>query len=104
MPALREIADPLRRDEALGEVRRVSGVEDRVLRQVLDRPARNPIGQGRSSGEGSGGATPGSPPTPSWPRRMRCRSSDILRAVTAAKSELLRLLLLVPDLAAAGHR
>src|SRR4029077_6425245 len=47
MPAIREIADPLRRDEALGEVRRVSGVEDRVLRQVLERPARNPMGPGR---------------------------------------------------------
>ena len=50
MPAIREIADPLRRDEALGEVRRVSGVEERVLRQVLERPARNPIGDGRSAG------------------------------------------------------
>ena len=37
MPAIRDIADPLRRDEALQEVRRVSGVEERVLRQVLDR-------------------------------------------------------------------
>ena len=46
MPAIREINDPLRRDEALGEVRRVSGVEERVLRQVLERPARNPIGAG----------------------------------------------------------
>ena len=46
MPAIREIADPLRRDEALGEVRRVSGVEERVLRQVLERPARNPIAAG----------------------------------------------------------
>src|SRR3954447_11848854 len=44
MPAIREINDPLRRDEALGEIRRVSGVEERVLRQVLERPARNPIG------------------------------------------------------------
>ena len=37
MPTLRDIADPLRRDEALQEVHRVSGVEERVLRQVLDR-------------------------------------------------------------------
>ena len=44
MPAIREVADPLRRDEALGQVRLASGVEDRVLRQVLERPARNPIG------------------------------------------------------------
>ncbi|TAL08931.1 MAG: hypothetical protein EPO00_06545, partial [Chloroflexota bacterium] len=97
MPALREIADPLRLDEALGEVRRVSGVEDRVLRQVLERPARNPIRQGRSVGEGSRGdvrisadavlASPDALPI-----------HDILRAITPVESELLRLLLLVPDL------
>jgi DNA primase len=98
MPALREIADPLRRDEALGEVRRVSGVEDRVLRQVLERPARNPIRQGRSSGDASGAgdsritadavlASPDALPV-----------HDILRAITPVESELLRLLLLLPDL------
>ena len=75
----------------------MSGVEDRVLRQVLERPARNPINQGRS-GEGSGGsgdsritadavlASPDALPI-----------HDILRAVTPVESELLRLLLLVPD-------
>ncbi|MEA2608494.1 MAG: primase, partial [Chloroflexota bacterium] len=98
MPALRGITDPLRRDEALGEVRRVSGVEDRVLRQVLERPSRNPINQGRL-GEASGGsgdsritadavlASPDALPI-----------HDILRAITPVESELLRLLLLVPDL------
>ena len=45
MPAIREVTDPLRRDEAIGQVRMASGVEDRVLRQVLERPARNPISQ-----------------------------------------------------------
>ena len=30
MPAIRDIDDPLRRDEALGEVRRISGVEERT--------------------------------------------------------------------------
>jgi DNA primase len=98
MPALREIADPLRRDEAIGEVRRVSGVEDRVLRQVLDRPARNPISQGRSAADGSGsgdsritaGAVLASPDA--------LPIHDILRAITPVESELLRLLLLMPDL------
>ncbi len=96
MPALRDIADPLRRDEALGEVRRVSGVEERVLRQVLERPARNPISQGRSGGNGRAGesrisadavlASPDALPV-----------HDILRAITPVEAELLRLLLLVPD-------
>ncbi len=76
MPALRGIADPLRRDEAIGEVRRVSGVEDRVLRQVLERPARNP----HQPGPLVGGREPrrrfaDHAPTPSSPRRMRCRST-----------------------------
>ncbi|HEY6014102.1 MAG TPA: DNA primase [Candidatus Limnocylindrales bacterium] len=96
MPALREIADPLRRDEALGEVRRVSGVEDRVLRQVLDRPARNPIGQGRQSGEGSGESRITADAVLSSPDALPIH--DILRAITPVESELLRLLLLVPDL------
>jgi DNA primase len=96
MPAIRGIADPLRRDEALGEVRRVSGVEERVLLQVLDRPARNPIAQGRPGGNGHAGesrmtadavlASPDALPI-----------HDILRAITPVESELLRLLLLVPD-------
>jgi DNA primase len=99
MPALRDIADPLRRDEALGEVRRVSGVEDRVLRQVLDRPARNPIAQGRSPGPASGGGHGESRITAdavlASPDALPVH--DILRAITPVEAELLRLLLLVPD-------
>ena len=96
MPALRDIADPLRRDEALGEVRRVSGVEERVLRQVLERPARNPI-PGRRAGRRR-------------PRRSRITADAVLVVAGRAadprhpagdharsRSELLRLLLLVPD-------
>jgi DNA primase len=96
MPAIRNITDPLRRDEALGEVRRVSGVEERVLLQVLDRPARNPIAQGRQDGDHRDGES-----------RMTAEAilsspdalpvHDILRAITPVESELLRLLLLVPD-------
>ncbi len=96
MPAIRDIADPLRRDEALGEVRRVSGVEERVLLQVLERPARNPIAQGRPGGGGhyaesriSADAVLSSPDA--------LPIHDILRAITPVESELLRLLLLVPD-------
>jgi len=95
MPAIREINDPLRRDEALGEVRRVSGVEERVLRQVLERPARNPIG------------VPGNGRRPDGESRMSADAilsspdalpiGDILRAISPVESELLRLLLLLPD-------
>jgi len=98
MPALREIADPLRRDEAIGEVRRVSGVEDRVLRQVLERPARNPINQGRSSAEASAGGDSRITADAVLASPDALPIHDILRAVTPVESELLRLLLLVPDL------
>ncbi|HEV7604482.1 MAG TPA: DNA primase, partial [Candidatus Limnocylindrales bacterium] len=88
MPAIREVTDPLRRDEAIGQVRLASGVEDRVLRQVLDRPARNPIGQSSPS-RITADAVLSSPDA--------LPIHDILRAVTPVESELLRLLLLVPD-------
>ncbi len=91
MPSLRDIADPLRRDEALQEVRRVSGVEERVLRQVLERrlaatgPGRAGDQQSRITAD-SVLASPDALPIES-----------ILRAITPVESELLRLLLLVPD-------
>ena len=96
MPAIREIADPLRRDEALGEVRRVSGVEERVLRQVLERPARNPIAQGRPGGDGrNGDSRMSADAILSSPDALPI--TDILRAITPVEAELLRLLLLVPE-------
>ena len=42
MPAIRDIADPLRRDEALGEVRRASGVEERVAAPGPRAPGAQP--------------------------------------------------------------
>src|SRR4051812_42453030 len=95
MPAIRNIADPLRRDEALGEVRRASGVEERVLLQVLERPARNPIVNGRSSADAAGDSRITADAVLASPDALPIR--DILRAITPVESELLRLLLLVPD-------
>ena len=91
MPSLRDIDDPLRRDEALQEVRRVSGVDERVLRQVLERrlaatgPGRAGDQQSRITAN-SVLASPDALPI-----------EAILRAITPVESELLRLLLLVPD-------
>jgi DNA primase len=96
MPAIRDIADPLRRDEALGEGRRAAGVEERVLRQVLERPARNPIARGRAGGGAHDGESRMSADAVlSSPDALPVH--DILRAITPVESELLRLLLLVPD-------
>jgi DNA primase len=94
MPAIREIADPLRRDEALGEVRRVSGVEERVLRQVLDRKIAQAVGPGRGSG-GEAATRITAEAVLASPDALPV--GDILRAVTPVEAELLRLLLLVPE-------
>lgn len=94
MPAIRDIADPLRRDEALGEVRRVSGVEERVLRQVLDRRIAAAVGPGRSGG-GEAATRITADAVLAAPDALPV--GDILRAVTPVEAELLRLLLLVPE-------
>ncbi len=94
MPSIRDIADPLRRDEALQEVRRVSGVEERVLRQVLDRRIAAAGGLGPRRGSESqtritADAVLSSPDA--------LPVGDILRAVSPVEAELLRLLLLLPQ-------
>ncbi len=91
MPALRDIADPLRRDEALQEVRQVSGVEERVLRQVLDR--RLAAGNNGRTGESQTRITADS--VLASPDALPIH--DILGAITSVEVELLQLLLLVPD-------
>jgi DNA primase len=90
MPAIRSIADPLRRDEALQEVRRVSGVEERTLRQVLERRLAA-VGPGGADGTNriTADAVLASPDA--------LPVNEILRALTPVEAELLRLLLLVPD-------
>lgn len=90
MPALRDIDDPLRRDEALQEVRRVSGVDERVLRQVLERRMAA-VGPGRADGTTriTAEAVLASPDA--------LPIGDILHAVTPVEAELLRLLLLLPE-------
>ena len=95
MPAIREVKDPLRRDEALGQVRRASGVEDRVLRQVLERPERNPIATGRPGGNHDNESRITADAVLASPDALPIHI--ILRAITAVEAELLRLLLLVPD-------
>jgi DNA primase len=96
MPAIRDIADPLRRDEALQQVRHESGVEERVLRQVLDRriaAAGGTGSRGRNGGEAATRITADA--VLASPDALPI--GDILRAVTPVEAELLRLLLLVPE-------
>jgi DNA primase len=94
IPSIRDIADPLRRDEALQQVRHVSGVEERVLRQVLDRRIAAAGGAGpRRSGEAQTRITADA--VLASPDALPV--GDILRAISPVEAELLRLLLLVPD-------
>ncbi|MGH2474632.1 MAG: DNA primase, partial [Candidatus Limnocylindrales bacterium] len=95
MPSIRDIADPLRRDEALQQVRHVSGVEERVLRQVLDRRIAAAGGVGGNRNTNDGGTRITADAVLASPDALPI--GDILRAVTPVEAELLRLLLLVPD-------
>lgn len=90
IPSIRDIADPLRRDEALQQMHRVSGVDERVLRQSLERRLAA-VGPGPRDGTSritvdAVLASPDALPV-----------GDILKAVTPVEAELLRLLLIVPE-------
>jgi len=97
MPAIRDIADPLRRDEALQQVRHESGVEERVLRQVLDRRIAASAGSAASHGRRGGEAATRITADAVLASPDALPVGDILRAVTPVEAELLRLLLLVPE-------
>ncbi|HET7168465.1 MAG TPA: DNA primase [Candidatus Limnocylindrales bacterium] len=97
MPSVRDIADPLRRDEALQQVRRVSGVEERVLRQVLDRRIAAAGGTGTGADRQRSDAATRITADAVLASPDALPIADILRAVTPVEAELIRLLLLVPD-------
>ncbi len=93
MPTLRAVPNPVMRDGYLGRLRQASGVEERVLLEVLHRrPAPSAPGSGGRSGVesritadavlASADALP---------------ITEVLRSVTPVEAELLRLLLFLPD-------
>ncbi|MEO8462795.1 MAG: DNA primase [Chloroflexota bacterium] len=100
MPTIRAVPNPVMRDGWLQRVRQVSGVEERVLLEVL-RSGRSatglPSGSG-SSGGGSGDAASriSAETVTSAPDALRV--GDILRGILPQEQELLRLLLLVPEI------
>jgi DNA primase catalytic core len=109
MPTIRAVPNPVMRDAYLQLVHRVSGVEERVLLEVLrgnrlggaSGLAGSSHGQGAGFGGGSDGAAAGG-------SRISAESivsaadslpvSEILRGVLPQEAEFLRLLLLVPEL------
>ncbi len=87
MPTIRAVPNPVMRDAWLQRVRQVSGVEERVLLEVLHRPAtRTSTAEiGRISAE-SVTRSPDALPV-----------EDLVRAVTKGERDLLRLMLLLPE-------
>ncbi|HEX9045368.1 MAG TPA: toprim domain-containing protein, partial [Candidatus Limnocylindrales bacterium] len=92
MPTLRAVPNPVMRDGYLGRLRQVSGVEERILLEVLHRPTTsgsNRVAAGSTDSRINAGAVLASPDA--------LRTSDLLRSITPVEAELLRLVLLLPD-------
>jgi DNA primase len=95
MPTIRAVPNPVMRDGWLQRVRQVSGVEERVLLEVL-RGGRSATGLAPADGPQAGAAgriTVES--VTSAPDALRL--TDILRDILPQEQELLRLMLLVPE-------
>jgi len=92
IPTIRAVPNPVMRDGWLQRVRQVSGVEERVLLEVL-RSGRSATGIGGAAatrdGRFSADAVTAAPDA--------LRVADILRGVLPQEQELLRLMLLVPE-------
>jgi DNA primase catalytic core len=119
MPTIRAVPNPVMRDAYLQQVRQASGVEERVLLEVL-RGTRLGGASGLARPVGPGGAPVGraagtNPQPGSQDRSADAREgrftadaviaaadslpvADILRGVLPQEAELLRLLLLVPEI------
>jgi DNA primase len=106
MPTIRAVPNPVMRDAYLQLVHRVSGVEERVLLEVL-RGARAGGASGlATNGTGGGARVAGS--GPDGASRMSAEAivsaadalpvGEILRGVLPQEAEFLRLLLLVPEI------
>jgi len=98
IPTIRAVPNPVMRDGWLQRVRQVSGVEERVLLEVL-RSGRSATGLARPTGAGSDAGLQGRISADSVtgaPDALRV--GDILRGILPQEQELLRLTLLVPEL------
>ena len=101
IPTIRAVPNPVMRDAYLQRVRQVSGVEERILLEVL-RSGRSATGLGPTSAQARASAAVGG-----GEGRINAetvtgsadalRVTDILRGVLPQEAELLRLLLLVPE-------
>jgi DNA primase len=85
IPTIRAVPNPVMRDAYLQRLRQVSGVEERVLLEVLHSRPRAAAHEGRITVDAVLGSADALPVT------------EILRAVTPVEQELLRLLLILPE-------
>lgn len=93
MPTVRAVANPVMRDGWLQRVRQVSGVEERVLLEVL-RSGRSATGLAGAAGVREGRFTVDAVIAAADALPV----TDILRGVLPQEQELLRLMLLVPEI------
>jgi DNA primase len=105
LPTLRTVRNPVLRDGYLQRLRQVSGVEERVLLEALHRApdgGRGVPGAGVGGGRGAGGPADGgrisADAVMASPDAFDPRA--VLRAITPVERELLRFLLLAPELQA----
>lgn len=98
MPALRRVADPVERDAYLRLLARRSGVEERVLLEVLHRTDR-PVGPGgrRTESGAAGHAGAKLSVDAILAARGGVEPERILASISAVEQTLLRLLLLYPE-------
>lgn len=98
MPTIRAVPNPVMRDGWLQRVRQVSGVEERVLLEVL-RGGRSATGLAQPAGGAAAAhdATVRISAESVTGAADALRVGDILRGVLPQEQELLRLMLLVPE-------
>jgi DNA primase len=100
MPALRRVADPVERDAYLQLLARRSGVEERVLLEVLHRTDRRAVGPGGRRSEGTrAGEHSGAKLSVEaiLAARGNVDPERILASLSSVEQTLLRLLLLYPE-------
>jgi DNA primase len=88
LPTIRAVPNPVMRDAYLGRVRQVSGVEERILLEVLHRP-QAPGRPGADGGRITAQSVTASPDA--------LPVTEILRSITKGERDLLRLMLLRPE-------
>ncbi len=100
MPTLRRVADPIVRDSYLQVLARRAGLDERTLVEAMQRPQSQPWRPGAGPATTGDGEHAGTRLTLAAVRAAREQVSpeEVVRAVSPVEAELLRIILLLPDL------